>query len=94
MSEVEDNAAFKRFELHLNGDVALAYYKKTPSVITFTHTEVPQQFAGKGVGSRLARGALEAARAEGLKVVAQCPFIKSFIAKNPEFADLLQEPHG
>jgi predicted GNAT family acetyltransferase len=37
---------------------------------------------------------LEAARAEGLKVVAQCPFIKSFIAKNPEFADLLQEPHG
>jgi len=40
----------------------------------------------------LARGALEAVRAQGLKVVATCPFVSAYIAKHPEFADLLLSP--
>jgi predicted GNAT family acetyltransferase len=90
MSEVRDNPAFNRFELEVEGAIAAAYYSKTPGVITFTHTEVPQELSGQGVGSRLARGALEAARAQGLKVVPRCPFISAYMAKHPEFADLLK----
>jgi predicted GNAT family acetyltransferase len=89
MGEVRENPAFNRFELELGGAVAAAYYSKTPGVITFTHTEVPQELSGQGVGSKLARGALEAARSQGLKVIAKCPFIGAYIAKHPEFADLL-----
>jgi predicted GNAT family acetyltransferase len=45
--------------------------------------------SGHGVGSQLVRGALEAARARGLKVVARCPFVAAYLAKHPEFNDLL-----
>jgi predicted GNAT family acetyltransferase len=86
---VHDNPALHRFELDLNGRTAAAYYQLSPGVITFTHTEVPPEMAGHGIGSQLVRGALEAARAQGLKVVPKCPFVAAYMAKHPEFNDLL-----
>jgi phosphoglycolate phosphatase len=88
-STVTDNAAEHRFELAVGDHLALAYYRLTPGVITFTHTEVPPALSGQGIGSKLARGALDQVRGRGLKVVAKCPFIAAFIAKNAEFGDLL-----
>lgn len=87
--EVIDNKVRQRFELKAGDHIAVAYYKTANGVITFTHTEVPQELSGHGVGSRLARGTLEQVRDQGLKVIAQCPFIAAFIRKNPEFASLL-----
>jgi predicted GNAT family acetyltransferase len=52
--------------------------------------EVPPELGGKGIGSKLIKGALDQARAEGLKVVAQCPFVKAYIEKHNEYADLLK----
>lgn len=86
---VRDNPALNRFELDLDGHMAMAYYQLAPGVITFRHTEVPPEMSGHGVGSQLVRGALEAARARGLKVVARCPFVAAYLAKHPEFNDLL-----
>lgn len=86
---VTDNPAAQRFELKAREHLAVACYTLAPGVITFTHTEVPQALSGQGIGSKLARGALEQVRARGLKVVPQCPFIATFIARNAEFADLL-----
>jgi predicted GNAT family acetyltransferase len=86
---VRDNPALHRFELDLNGRTAAAYYQLSPGVITFTHTEVPPEMAGHGIGSQLVRGALEAARARGLKVVPRCPFVAAYMAKHAEFNDLL-----
>lgn len=88
MSDVRQNTEHHRFELDVDGHKAVAYYRLGTGVITFTHTEVPEALSGKGIGSRLVRGALEAARAQGLKVVAECPFVRGYIAKHPEFADL------
>ena len=89
MTDVRNNEAVHRFELEADGHTAVAYYQLTPGVITFTHTEVPPALSGRGIGSALARAALESARAQGLKVVARCEFIGGYIAKHPEFADLL-----
>jgi predicted GNAT family acetyltransferase len=86
---VRNNPALNRFELDADGHVAVAYYRLSPGVITFTHTEVPAELSGRGIGSSLARGALDQVRAPGLKVVAQCPFIGAFISKHPEYGDLL-----
>ena len=86
---VRDNPDRHRYELEVDGHVAFAEYGLTAGVITFIHTEVPKELGGKGVGSTLARGALEDVRRRGLKVVAQCPFIKGFIDKHAEFNDLL-----
>ncbi|HWV53350.1 GNAT family N-acetyltransferase [Pseudorhodoplanes sp.] len=88
-STVTDNPAEHRFELKAGDHVAVAYYTLRPGIITFTHTEVPTALSGQGIGSKLARGALENVRARGLKVVPKCPFIAAFMAKNAEFSDLL-----
>jgi uncharacterized protein len=87
---VNNNTAKHRFELEVEGHLAAAYYERSGNVITFKHTEVPAELGGKGVGSRLVKGALDQVRAEGLQVVAQCPFVKAWIGKNPAYADLLK----
>jgi predicted GNAT family acetyltransferase len=87
---VSNNAAQHRFELEVDGHVAAAYYERAGDIITFEHTEVPAELGGKGIGSRLVKGALDQVRADGLKVVAQCPFVKGWIGKHPDYADLLK----
>jgi predicted GNAT family acetyltransferase len=87
---VRDNKARHRFELDAGGDIAVAYYTLEPGVITFAHTEVPAALWGQGIGSRLVRGALEAARAQGLKVVARCSFVSAYLGRHPEFNDLVR----
>lgn len=90
MSDVIDNKSEQRFELSVEGHLAAAYYQRRGTVITFEHTEVPPELGGKGVGSRLVKGALDLVRAEGLKVVAECPFVKGWIDKHSDYADLLK----
>ncbi len=89
MTEVVNNKAQHRFELTVEGHLAATYYKMSGNVITFVHTEVPPELGGKGIGSRLIKGALDQVRADGLKVVPQCPFVKAFIEKNASYQDLL-----
>jgi len=89
MSDVRDNPALNRFELDVEGGVAVAYYRAAPGHITITHTEVPTTLRGRGIGSVLVRGALELARAQGLKVASGCPFVSAYLGKHPEFNDLL-----
>ena len=93
-SEVRDNPEMHRFELEVDGSLAVAKYVRHGGVITFTHTEVPAALGGRGVGSKLAKGALDLVRAGGEKVVAQCPFIASWIARHPDYVDLLAGPSG
>jgi predicted GNAT family acetyltransferase len=90
MTDIVNNSAKHRYELAVEGHIAATYYKHADGVITFVHTEVPPELGGKGIGSKLIRGALDQVRAEGLKVIAQCPFVKGYIDKHPEYADLLK----
>jgi predicted GNAT family acetyltransferase len=90
MDEVVNNRAHHRYELVVEGHLAATYYKLSDDVITFIHTEVPPELGGKGVGSALIKGALDQVRAEGLKVIPECPFVKDYIDKHPEYADLLK----
>ena len=90
MTEVVNNRTEHRYELAVDGHIAASYYELAGPVITFVHTEVPPELGGKGIGSRLIGGALDQARSEGLKVVAQCPFVKAYIDKHPDYADLLK----
>jgi predicted GNAT family acetyltransferase len=74
----------------VDGHLAAAHYKLDGNLITFVHTEVPPELGGRGVGSKLIQGALDQVRASRLKVIAECPFVKGWIGKHPEFRDLLQ----
>jgi predicted GNAT family acetyltransferase len=85
-----NNKRDHRYELAVEGHLAAAYYSLADGVVTFLHTEVPPELGGKGVGSKLIKGALAQVRADGLKVTAQCPFVKGYIDKHPEYADLVK----
>ena len=90
MSEIINNKAHHRYELTVDGHIAATYYKLADGVITFIHTEVPPELGGKGIGSKLIQGALDQVHADGLKVIAQCPFVKAFIEKHADYTDLLK----
>ena len=90
--QVRDNPALHRFELTLDGVTAFAEYTRAPGTITFVHTLVPDALGGRGVGTALARGALNLVRSSGEKVIVKCPFIAAFIEKNKEYQDLLARP--
>ncbi|MBE7186545.1 MAG: N-acetyltransferase [Methylobacterium mesophilicum] len=89
MAEVRDLRSEQEFVLETDGHRAVAAYQLEGDTIVFTHTVVPPEIEGRGVGSRLIRGALDAVRDRGLKVVPQCPFVRAYIEKHPEMRDLL-----
>jgi uncharacterized protein len=86
---IRDNAARSRFELDVDGVTAFMNYRLGGGVISLDHTETPVAARGRGIASRLVEGVLEIARARGLKVVPRCPFVRVYLAKHPEFGDLL-----
>ena len=90
MSGALTNAeAQHRFELEEEGGLAFVTYILEGDQITFTHTIVPEELEGRGVGSRLVRGALDEARQRELKVVPACSFVRHFIETHDEYQDLV-----
>ncbi|QFZ19373.1 GNAT family N-acetyltransferase [Saccharothrix syringae] len=88
--EVHDVPEEKYFAAVVDGAPAgRAEYLRTPELIVFTHTEVDPAFEGRGVGSALARAALDQAREWGLRVLPQCPFIKGYIERHREYVDIV-----
>jgi predicted GNAT family acetyltransferase len=86
---VTQNAAASRFEMQSGEDTAVLTYEMQDGIIVLTDTLVPQALEGKGIGSALAKTGLEYARKNGLRVIAQCPFVASYIQRHPEYQDLI-----
>ena len=87
---VRDNPDRRRFEIDLGDEsLAIAEYTLPAGKIMFTHTEVPEAHEGKGIGTRLIRFALDAARERDLKVIPICPFFAAYMRKNADVQDLL-----
>jgi uncharacterized protein len=86
---IRDNTALSRFELDAGGVTAFVTYRLGDGVITLQHTETPPQARGQGIASRLVEGVLRNVRARGLKVIPRCDFVRAYMAKHPEVADLL-----
>jgi predicted GNAT family acetyltransferase len=92
MTEVTENAAMQRFELPIedgDGAIAAAYYRQEGDLLVLTHTEVPAEFGGRGIGSRLARGVFELLRSSGRRAVLRCSFMGAWYARHPEYADVV-----
>lgn len=90
--ELTDNTAASRFELPVGDGLGFVSYRRAAGVLDLWHAEVPAAYAGRGEGSRLARAALELIRSRGERIVPRCPFIANFVARHPEFQDLLADP--
>lgn len=88
--EVVENPELHRFELPIAGDdIALAYYRLDGNRVVLTHTEVPQQYGGQGIGSKLAKGVFDILRKTGRKAVVKCPFMAAWASRHPEYNDVI-----
>ena len=84
----------KRLEIELgNGEIAFAAYTLPAGKIMFTHTEVPPDHEGEGLGTALIRFGLAMARERGLQVIPICPFFAAYFRKHPEEADILDKAY-
>jgi uncharacterized protein len=92
-SIVRDNAEQHRYEILVGGEPAgFAEYHSQPGLVTVTHTEVDPAFEGQGLGSQLVRGLLDDLRARDAKVLPVCPFVRAYLRRHPEYADLVWGP--
>lgn len=88
---ITDNTSLQRYEARVGGELAgLCEYRLRGDLLEITHTEVLPAFEGHGVGSALARHALDGARRRGLHVLPSCEFVAGWIGKHPGYADLLR----
>ena len=87
--DVTNNEAEQRYELRIEGNVALIQYRRTGDTIYYLHTEVPRALEGRGIAGAMARAALDEAAQHNLVVVPLCPFVAGYIRKHPEYQRLV-----
>ena len=89
---IRQNEERNRFEAAVDGGLAvLNYVQAGDSRIAYVHTEVPDELEGQGIGSALAKHALEYARDNDLRVTPSCPFVQAYIRRHPEYQDLVSD---
>ena len=92
-NEVIRNDEQQRYEIRVDGGLAgfTMFYpdRVEEGVLVFPHTEIGDRFAGQGLAKQLIGAALGDVRGRNLRIVPQCPFVKAYIEKHAEYADLL-----
>lgn len=85
---IEHDKAGNRFSAEVDGHTCEVDYRLADGVMTITHTGVPSAVGGRGIAGELTRFALDAARANGWKVVPACTYAEGFMQKHSEYDDL------
>jgi uncharacterized protein len=90
---VRNNPEESRYEIR-DGDHVLgaAAYERRGDTTVFTHTTVDPDAGQNGLGSTLVRAALDDVRGRGGSVVPQCSFVRGWIERHPDYADLVAPP--
>jgi predicted GNAT family acetyltransferase len=87
--EVINNPAASRFEILTDQGAAVLVYRNRGDELDLVHTEVPKALEGRGYAAALATAALDHARREGIRIIPSCPYVKTYLQRHPEYADLV-----
>ncbi len=87
--DISNDEVNSRFEVQTGDGSAFLSYRLMPAKLILVHTEVPTEFAGHGIGSKLVRAGIEFAREQGLTVVPLCPFATDYMRRHQEYVDLV-----
>lgn len=85
--EIHNNSEVNRYELPVDGSVAVVTYNLSPPNLMITETLVPERLEGKGIAGRLASHVIADAKARGLVILPVCPFFSAYLKKHPEHAE-------
>ncbi len=91
---VEHNPSQSQFQVEMEGYTAFLKYRDRPGRLVLVHTEVPPELRGRGIADALAKGALDYARENNLKVTPLCPFVQKYLERHPEEKDLVKASPG
>lgn len=87
---VVDNAELNRYEVYVGSTLGgFTDYHAQPQLVTLMNTEIDPAFRGRGIGSRLVAGALDDVRRRGADVLPICPFVRAYLRRHPEYADIV-----
>ncbi|MFA5555598.1 MAG: GNAT family N-acetyltransferase [Flavobacteriaceae bacterium] len=85
----------KRFELHTEDRTAfIDYILNNQNIMFLTHTEVPKELGGKGIGKILVQNTLEYLKTNGHTLAPVCPFVAAYVKKNPEWKEILAQGYS
>jgi uncharacterized protein len=88
--EVHRDDARHRYHAEIDGHEARILFEPAGDrTLDFQHTQVAPELRGRGVADALVSRALDDVRARGERIIATCPFVKSFLGRHPEYQDLL-----
>lgn len=87
--EVRDNPEARRYELAVDGEVAVMTYNLNPPQLMITETLVPEALEGRGLAGRLAAAVVADVRARGLVLLPVCPYLSGWLQRHPEHADIV-----
>ncbi|MBF9034094.1 N-acetyltransferase [Rhodobacterales bacterium HKCCE2091] len=91
MSEItrEHGETKGRYVLREGGaEAELTYSIVSAKQIIADHTGVPDEMRGTKAGQRLVERLVADARADGVKIIALCPFVKAQAKRHPEWGDV------
>jgi predicted GNAT family acetyltransferase len=86
---ISNDEVNSRFEVQTGGETAFLAYRRVAGKLVLVHTQVPTEFAGRGIGSKLVRAGIEFASEQGLVVVPLCPFATNYIRRHQEYLNLV-----
>lgn len=90
--DIAHDEGARRFVARVGGsEVGHIAYAPRGDALDLMHTEIDPKEQGRGLGSALVRGTLDAVRAEGRRIVPSCPFVAAFLREHREYADLVAE---
>lgn len=87
--QLTDNKEANQYEFHIDGFTPKIEYIKAKNQIYLTHTEVPKELEGKGVGTVLVKQVLEDIEQQNLTLVPLCPFVAMYLKRHPEWKKLV-----
>jgi predicted GNAT family acetyltransferase len=87
--QAQQKVTIGQFEIEQDGQIASLEYSLAGNVLGLIHTDVPDKLRGMGLASSLAEKALQWARENNMKVDVICPSVHAYIAKHPEYSDLI-----
>jgi hypothetical protein len=90
VTTIRDNPSELRYEL-VDDDTVVGQirYRREDGAVALVHTEVDPVYEGKGLAGELVEGALQDLRERGLRVIPVCPFVRAWLRRHPEYADLI-----
>ncbi|QTI70417.1 GNAT family N-acetyltransferase [Gordonia sp. L191] len=92
---IAHSAARERYEAILTTDsdgdeITVGYvdYVSEPYQVVLTHTVIPDAYSGRGYAGQLVQAVLDDIRKAGKQVVPVCSYVRRFIDRHPEYADM------